>query len=382
MSIRALVLRNLAWFWRTNVAVVLGAAVAVSVLAGALLVGDSVRTSLRRLALDRLGATEVVVTGTTFVREALADDLRRATSAIGSAVPIVALDAVVSHPPSGRRAGPVHVFGVDDRFWRFNHVPGVDGPAGRDAFMSPVLAEELGASAGDALVVRVQTPSAIPSGALQGRRDDTSRALRLTVRAVLDAERLGEFSLAPTQAPVRALFVPLSRLQRDLEQPGRVNAVLVAGARAAAASDALAVNVTAALGTAARAEDVGLKVIARAEQAALVVESGAGLIPDRLRSAVEQEAARLGYATVPVLAYLANTIRVGTREVPYSVVTAVDVGRYQQLTRRSDSAEAAPAPDRRAAAAAPPIWLNEWAARELQAVAGSEADPRVLPVVG
>ena len=264
MSIGALVLRNLAWFWRTNLAVVIGAAIAVSVLAGALLVGDSVRASLRRLALDRLGATDVVITGTTFVREALADDLRSASGAIGTAVPLIALDAVVSHAPSGRRAGPVHVFGVDDRFWRFHGVPGVNGPAGRDAFMSPVLAEELGASAGDALVVRVQVPSAIPSGVLQGRRDDTSRALRLIVRRVLGAERLGEFSLAPTQAPVRALFVPLSRLQRDLEQPGRVNAVLVAGAGEAATGDALAGRVTAALGTAARADDVGLKVIASA----------------------------------------------------------------------------------------------------------------------
>ena len=41
--------RSLIHFWRINLAVLLGAAVATAVLTGALLVGDSVRGSLRRL---------------------------------------------------------------------------------------------------------------------------------------------------------------------------------------------------------------------------------------------------------------------------------------------------------------------------------------------
>ena len=52
---RDLVLRGLVYYWRTNLAVVLGVATAVAVLAGALLVGDSVRGSLRDLVLQRLG---------------------------------------------------------------------------------------------------------------------------------------------------------------------------------------------------------------------------------------------------------------------------------------------------------------------------------------
>ena len=54
--------------------VVLGVAVAVAVLAGALLVGASVRESLRQIALGRLGATEVVITAPIPFRAALADE--------------------------------------------------------------------------------------------------------------------------------------------------------------------------------------------------------------------------------------------------------------------------------------------------------------------
>ena len=76
MTTAQLLKRNLTYFWRTNLAVVAGVAIAVSVLAGALLVGDSVRGSLRDLFLQRLGNTDHVVTSAGFFREQLAADIQ------------------------------------------------------------------------------------------------------------------------------------------------------------------------------------------------------------------------------------------------------------------------------------------------------------------
>ena len=50
MTFLQLVRRSATYHWRTNLAVVLGVTAAVSVLGGALLVGDSVRGSLRDIA--------------------------------------------------------------------------------------------------------------------------------------------------------------------------------------------------------------------------------------------------------------------------------------------------------------------------------------------
>ena len=61
MNPRGLVLRSLRHYWRTNLAVIAGVATAVAVLAGALLVGDSVRGSLRDLVLQRLGNTDRIM---------------------------------------------------------------------------------------------------------------------------------------------------------------------------------------------------------------------------------------------------------------------------------------------------------------------------------
>src|SRR5205085_1995178 len=139
-------------------------------------------------------------------------------------VPLVVVEGVAIDQASGRRAARVQVYGVDDRFWRFHHLDRLSGPAGRDLYLSPALARELGATAGQTVLVRVQKPSAIPLETLHGRKDDVGRTLRLTLKQVLAAADLGEFSLRPQQGDVRAAFVPLARLQQDLDVRTRVNA--------------------------------------------------------------------------------------------------------------------------------------------------------------
>jgi len=90
MRARTLVQRSIAYYWRTNLAVILGVATAVAVLSGALLVGDSVRASLRDLVLARLGKTEGVASSAQFFREQLSSDVPGST-------PLVVLQGMVTH---------------------------------------------------------------------------------------------------------------------------------------------------------------------------------------------------------------------------------------------------------------------------------------------
>ncbi|MFZ0751364.1 MAG: hypothetical protein WAM70_18520, partial [Pyrinomonadaceae bacterium] len=115
-----LIKRSVKYYWRTNLPVVFGVATAVAVLAGALLVGDSVRASLRDLFLQRLGATEYVIAAPEFFREQLAEDMRPQLERRGfsSSCPLIELDGTVSSD-DGARAGGVRVYGVDAKFWQF-----------------------------------------------------------------------------------------------------------------------------------------------------------------------------------------------------------------------------------------------------------------------
>jgi ABC-type antimicrobial peptide transport system permease subunit len=353
MTLWSLVRRSATYHWRTNLAVCLGVAASVSVLGGALIVGDSVRDSLRDLALGRLGRTGDVVSSGSFVREGLTEDLARSLGR--ETAPLLSATAVVTHEPSGRRASNVFVYGVDERFWRFHGLAPHDG-----AFASPALAAELGAVSRDVLLTRLQKPSEIPLESLFAHKEDVGRTVRLTLSGILDRDQLGEFTLRPQQGDVRAIFAPLTRIQRDLDAKGRVNTFLVAdGSTGSQARDAFR--------SALRLEDLGVRVAVVKAEPALAVESASGIVSEPLESAAAAAAGKLGLNPAPVFTYLANTIRVaGTdRQIPYSLVSAVDMGRLPKAPQPMPSRDATPA-----ARTGSPIALNTWAVRELAAAVG------------
>jgi putative ABC transport system permease protein len=333
---------SLRYYKSTNAMVVLGVAVAVAVLAGALLVGASVRESLRQIALGRLGATEVVVTAPTFFRAALADDLQ------APAAPLIAFGGAVAHDDSKRSAGRVMVYGIDARFGKFHGVEGLT-LEGREAFISPALASELGAKAGDGITLRVAKPTDIPLSTLQGRKEITGERIRLNVKRVLDRASLAEFSLAPSQGPVLAVYVPISRLQRDLSLGDRANTLLVKGVGSIFSSADFLDN---SMKSALTLDDLGLSTRSGPGDVT-VVESRAGFITDVLATRIAEIAAQTGRSVSRTLTYVANSIRIGDREIPYSTVAALE----QMVPGFADKGTR-------------PLFLNEWAAQDLGARVG------------
>ena len=356
MSAASLVVQTVRYYWRTNLAVIAGVATAVAVLAGALLVGESVRASLRDIAIGRLGRTGQVVASAGFFREALSDAIRDDLGGAAATAPLIVATGFVTHEASGRRAGGVSVYGVDERFWTFHGVQAASGIG-----ISPALAAELHSSSGDVLLLRLQKPSAIPIESLFGRKDDIARTVRLDAPSVLPGEQLGTFSLRPAQSDVRAVFMPLARLQRDLGVSRSVNTVLVAGAAAASVAEAL--KRTAAL------EDLGATVAVSGEPPSLVVESRAGVLSQELESAAIKAGDALGLRPLPVMTYLATTIRKGNREIPYSLVTATDLSAAGLLV----PSERGAVPE-----TSSPLVLNEWAARDLEAAPGDDVELEYL----
>jgi ABC-type lipoprotein release transport system permease subunit len=318
-----------------------------------------VRASLASIAGARLGRTDAAVVAERPFGEALAARLREQAPAIAGAAPILALQGVVRHPDSGRRATRVAVYGVDARFFAFHGSPG-QPPARSAVRLSPALATDLGASPGDDILIRVARPTDIPVDSLHGRRDDVGRTVRLEMEAAGPdpAADMREFSLSPGQAPVRAVFIALTRLQRELDIEGRANTLLL---KAAAPEAELGPAVVSALPQAIGPGDLGL-TRRPADAGGLVVESTSGLIPDSIASVLERGAANASLQAEPVLTWLANAIDVGGRSVPYSIVTALGPNGGGDLALARLLRAPADGP--------PPIVLTSWAADDLQAKTG------------
>jgi ABC-type antimicrobial peptide transport system permease subunit len=104
-------------------------------------------------------------------------------------------------------------------------------------------------------------------------------------------------------------------------------------------------------------EDYGITVRALEGPHAIAVDSASGLLDAQRSAAAERAAAQTGSSVHPVMTYLANSMRSGDREVPYSLVAAVDL----RSIAPSVNVDTTPAP----------IVLNDWAARDLQVAVGA-----------
>jgi ABC-type antimicrobial peptide transport system permease subunit len=375
MTLKRLRLRNLLYHWRGNSAVFLGVVVGTAVLTGALLVGDSLRGSLQEQTLRRLDWVEEALIAPRFFRQALADELI-AGGAAERVCPAILLQATVVAHPRGtpgtvrRPVRGVTVLGVDERFWPSQSVPPKDN--GDNLYLNTTLARLLDVSAGDRVSLRLQKPSAIPRETLLGRRDESAivEECTLSVGQVLSADDPADhFSLRPDLEPPRTVFIPLALLQKRLGMTGRCNALLAGGVRSPLKEALRGRLQLADWGLVLRTPQERVETLFRRldtnldgklqprewrdRLAASVVQSiHAGDNPSLTRAEVEDfyrkhrnylslestqlllepfvsdaalEAARdVPLRTAPTLVYLANTIASGDKEVPYSVVAALD----------------------------------------------------------
>ncbi len=374
MTRKQLFARNLTYYWRTNLAVIAGVAAAVAVLAGALLVGDSVRASLRDLVLLRLGATSFVITSENFFREDLAEAFESSPefeSAFLRAAPLIALDGVVTHETSGRRASGVLVYGVDSRFWLFH---GKAEPSSRTP-SGPVEFES-----GRRVRHRVRGLPPGPGGKAFGRAAGFASQRQGWPWPNAAPECRRNAWLGPTGRVLGSAATggrpcrlrPMADLQRDLDQAGRVNGILVSepstDSRDALEARSRQDQLEDLLRATYDLDDLDVDIIGTVAEGSggpVLVESGRVVLDDRVAEAARGAATELGWQATGVFTYLANTIRIGDRETPYSLVAALDGAEFRSLDR---AASPAPASDLAS------IWLNDWARNDLDANAGDTVE--------
>ncbi|MFL6202786.1 MAG: FtsX-like permease family protein [Thermoanaerobaculia bacterium] len=324
--------RSLIHFRKASLAVALGAAVASTVLTGALLTGDSVRGSLRDLTLERLGGIDQALVSARFFREELAGQAK--------AAPLIVLQGTAVHGESSARAAGVSIYGVDARF---AEVYGTAIPQPAPGLFPPVilnepLGRELGARPGDDVLLSFERPGEIPRETLLGEKesDDVLATRRFTVARVLPDRGLGRFGLAAHQAGPRTAFVPLKDLQIAAEKAGKVNAM-----GAGEGGEGRGVR-------GIRLEDLGLRLV-RGDRGVSVESDEFFLDPAVSKAVGNLPATR-------IFTYLATGLRIGERLLPYSMVSGIS---------SLDVADGE-------------ILLNRWAAGDLQARPGDAVEMSYL----
>ena len=396
MSDWSIAFRSLVFHWRVHLAVVLAVAAATAVLTGALIVGDSMRGSLREITLDRLGKVDVLIAGNGFFREALAEELGQTQAFqkhFSQATPILFFPngtAERQQPDSFRNAAEVNVIGIRPPFWQLGDEairPQVE--LGAEAvIINQVLADDLGITRTDVQTGKVRVTLGVPKqkllpsdSALGDKKDLMVRLVDFEVVDIVPARSLGRFGIHPTQIPTRNAYLPITALQSALskgvlqykESLEQANMILVAGHSPTSLPSTEQVE---ALRNALRPSlgDLGLRAkhVQQTFQDDIVFDYFS-LSSDRLVIPKQgAESIRKAFPqAVELFTYLANDLSKPSPDasedteptgIPFSTVTATTLGSQLPLVTL-DGAPASPL-------AEDEIALSQWAADDLQAKVG------------
>ena len=310
-------MRKFSWnalkhFWQIHLTVALCTAVATGVLAGALIVGDSVRGSLRNITTERLGAIQHVLLADHFFQP----DLLKRQNKVG----VILLNGTVVAPQTQARASKVNILGVTDgffTFWGADTAPNlnkIDGQPFNAIVINEALQNELNVQVGDTLLVNMPQAADIHPEFLLGERDASKaiQSLRLIVTDVIPTQNAGRFGLRAHQSLPQNAYISLPVLQNALGQADRVNAVFTSEENAITA-DELALSL--------EALDLNIK----GHDNHFDLQSQQYLLKPVLSETALAVANENGIPTLPTLTYLANTITVNDKVIPYSTIVALPI---------------------------------------------------------
>ena len=299
-----------------HTAVVLAAATATATLTGALLVGDSVRATLRYSFDTRLGSVNRVISAQErFFTENLGRRMQR--NGINTAS-VLQVGGMVASGDGSIRVNQLRILGVDDQF--FDMSPAGKPPEGfaeGAALVNTALAARLNITEDrpTEVVLRIENPAAISRNLVLAPNKNGTIAMRLPVAGIADDSHFGRFSLEANQQEPLNLFVPITWLQMQIKREGKANLLLISNP----SGDLTVEMLTETLDREWRLEDAEARLVEK-DQGFFELDSSRVFLDRSLSSAA--------YKTQPnalgLLTYFVNEIRSGDGFTPYSMVTAAN----------------------------------------------------------
>ncbi len=303
MSTLKLLARNL-WFFRwANLAVIAGLAVATAVLAGAMLVGDSVRSSLTSLATRRLGPVDYALVSNRFFPQDLASRLGAAPGFDKEFAPAAA--GVMVRGGAARETGKPRVADVAimalDRW--------LDQKPGQAVFNAEVSESLGGLRPLETALLSLPLQQDVPLDAALAKRGlaQVTTSLRAQNAAIApDRSMAALFTLTGGQRGVRNAWVNLRDLQNTLEQPRNANLILVHGKSSSSSDGAKTLN--GLLRSVVTLSDLGLSLSRSGDGSEAILGSSSTFITPPVDAAAEHAADELKVPLRRVSAYLVNNV--------------------------------------------------------------------------
>ncbi|MEI6890225.1 MAG: ABC transporter permease [Bacteroidales bacterium] len=341
MSLYRFVLRDLFHYRKAFLAILFGTILSAAVLTGALILGDSVKYSLRQITELRLGKIRFAFQpGNRYFSQDLAYGIGIKTGS--PAAPAMLSAGIAVNPENNKRINHIEVVGIDRRFTAFwDNNPSC--PELNTAVISTNTAGKLQLKPGDDFLVRIPKQGIAPGNAPFVAEKSPVIAIRLKVKAIADDEQMGRFSLKNNQTAPYTVFISLDQMAGALGLKGKANVILLGGDECVGA-----VPTDSLLRMVWQPGDAGLIIQKISKDSLFELTSERIFIDDPTSAAVKSTLPQ----SQPFLTYLVNSFSVNGRSTPYSFITAAP----------PDFLGTDPGPDG--------IIINSWLASDLGANKG------------
>lgn len=330
------IIKSFLHYFKANLLVAIGVAISTIVLTGSLVIGDSVRHSLTQATFFRLGeTTHLVAVKERYFRQEMAVELEAENPDL-KATPILLLEGMAVADGGQQRANKVQIVGVDADFEEIANTSFFGELQNNEIAISENLAGRLQKGVGDKILVRIKKASLIPMNAPFVSAEETSVAMRASIKKVLGKEALGRFSLKNSQTAPYNIFMSIERLNRLMEFEGKANQILVS-------TEQETEVVSEVVNTCLKPADAGLTMKELDGGREIEISTERVFMEEKISDLLES----LPGADM-ILTYFVNAIDHNHSSIPYSFVSSVN---DPKLTSNE-------------------IILNRWAADDLKANLG------------
>jgi len=314
MNSQHLIVRNISRYKSFYRLIAIAVIVAVAVITGSLVVGDSVRSTLIKRVEERLGKTETII----FSRYSYLNDTILENPLIkGYSQGVLLLNGFVS--VSGKLI-PVMVWGTDNM-----------GIKKGQTKINSALFNEIKSSQTKSIVLRLPSAGMVPLGSMYVT-DTYTTSLRLELNSVISVEQGGNINLKNEQTIPFNIFVNREEIAEAIGVSGKINVILsermvskddfasawnytLSGLNAFPCHSALDAESTEKIGELHQIQD------------AMTIVSDRIFIQDKVVETLCKE----DFTSNRIYSYLANSIGNNSGSIPYSFIAAVDYYRGQAL---------------------------------------------------
>ncbi len=295
----------------TGLLICLGILISSATLTGSLVVGDSVRGSLRDTVLRRLGNIDAAIFSTNLAPVSLTDHLDASSKfrqSYSHVVPVLQAIGNAVNLNTNQTLPHINLIGIKSDFPFAYPSFRAPIPHERDVVVNATVAGALNLHVGDALMLHIPSMSAVPTDSLFGRRskEDATRSLRVIVSAILPKNE-GNFSLTASTGSTEDIYISRDWL-RMLIGANEDCANLFLLVKSASGGDADAMAVKSALERYAQLSDFGLTVAENTAHRYLNLQTDSIVMDNKVVQAAQDAATDCGAFSTLSSIYLATRI--------------------------------------------------------------------------